>query len=77
MKKLTEFIVKSIVDTPKKISVSEEKEGEFIRLIINAPKEEIGRIIGQGGRIIKAIKTILAIPAKNSRFSLEVTEITK
>lgn len=74
MKKLLSFIAKSIIALPNQLVVSETKEGQRIKLIISLPKEEISTIIGRQGRIIKAIKTILALKAKGKQFSIEVKE---
>ncbi len=112
MKKLLEFIVKSIVSSPEKVSITEEApEAGLHRLtpatpltalseqtshpgrptypqaqtgsltgtgiknfIIRVPQPEIGLVIGQQGRVIKAIKSLLLVLSKGERFALEVQE---
>ncbi len=74
MKELLSFIVKSIVKSPDQIKVSKDDANGVINFIITAPKDEIGIIIGQQGKTIKAIKTLLALRAKGNRFSIEVLE---
>jgi len=75
MKKLLSFIVKSIVASPDKVKVSESAQSEGIKFTISLPQKEVGTVIGQQGRIIKAIKTILALKAKGKRFFIEVEEL--
>lgn len=74
MKKLLEFIVRSIVASPEQIEIREENTDQGLELTIVAPKNEIGTLIGRQGKIIKALKTILALKAGKKRFFLEVRE---
>lgn len=74
MKDLLSFIIKSIVASPDKVVIREAEEGQGTKFIISLPKEEAGTVIGRQGRIIKAIKTILALKAKGKRFFIEVSE---
>ena len=77
MKKLLEFIIKSIVDNPKDVVVSETKDQSGILLLdLKVNQEDMGKVIGREGNIIKAIRNILGIKAikENIHFSLELTE---
>ena len=74
MEKLIKFIVETITESKAKI-VQEEKEGETI-FTIRLPEEKIGQVIGRGGQVIKAIKTLLRVQAEHQknplRWRLEV-----
>jgi predicted RNA-binding protein YlqC (UPF0109 family) len=59
MKELLEFIVKSLVSKPKGVKITQETEGEIIRLTFKVDPEDMGLIIGRQGRIIKAIRTLI------------------
>jgi len=63
MKKLIEFIIKSIVNNPKKVVVEEidNQETGYNRLILQVDPEDMGKIIGKQGRIIKAIRNLLHV----------------
>ena len=77
MKKLLEFITKSIVDNPKDVKISETKNQSGILLLnLEVNQEDMGKVIGREGNIIKAIRNILRIKAikENLQFSLELTE---
>ena len=77
MKKLLEFIIKSIVDNPKDVKISETKNQSGILLLnLEVNQEDMGKVIGREGNIIKAIRNILRIKAikENLQFSLELTE---
>ena len=76
MKELLEYILDSLFANPA-ITVTEEVEDEYINLIINAPQDEIGRIIGKKGKVINAIKQLIKIQAikDNKRVEIQVSEI--
>lgn len=84
MKELLEYIVKSIVNNPDEVSVSERDSVDFPGLTIltvNAAEEDIGIIIGKRGRTINAIRDIISINAirskKRVRVNLEENESGK
>ena len=58
-KELLEYIVKNLVKNPDKVLVdAEEKEGKTV-LTLKVASEDMGRIIGKEGRIIRAIREII------------------
>lgn len=77
MKKLLEHILEQMYGNPD-ITVSESEDEGSIILVIHAPQEEIGRIIGKGGKVINAMKQIVKILAikENKRVEINVEENT-
>jgi predicted RNA-binding protein YlqC (UPF0109 family) len=64
VKELIKFIITSIVDKPESFSLSEEKtEAGFINFIVGVDPEDMGKVIGRGGQIIKAIRILLRTKA--------------
>lgn len=64
MKQLLEYIVTQIVDNPKRVSIEEkEEENGFVLLTLTVVPEDIGKVIGKGGKIIGAIRQILKLKA--------------
>jgi predicted RNA-binding protein YlqC (UPF0109 family) len=58
MTELLEFLVKALVDEPEAVVVEElEEEGDLI-YEISVAEGDLGRVIGKGGRIANAIRTI-------------------
>ena len=58
MTELLEFLVKALVEDPAAVSVEElEEEGDLVYEITVAD-EDLGRVIGKGGRVANAIRTI-------------------
>ena len=59
MKDLVEFIVKSLVDHPEEVSVSEIEGEQSVIYEVRVAQEDMGKIIGKQGRIARAIRTIV------------------
>ncbi|MDP4009596.1 MAG: KH domain-containing protein [Candidatus Shapirobacteria bacterium] len=74
VKDTLEYILKSILPETDTINVDEVEKDSVTILEISVPPEKAGQIIGKEGRIIKAIRTILAISYPNQRFSLEIKD---
>jgi predicted RNA-binding protein YlqC (UPF0109 family) len=75
MQKLLDYILKNTFSNPEITTSESEEEGSTI-LTIHAPQEEIGRIIGKGGKVINAMKQIIKIQAikENKRVEINVEE---
>jgi predicted RNA-binding protein YlqC (UPF0109 family) len=77
MKELLEHIVKSIVDNQDKVEVEEttDETGQIV-LRLKVDQSDMGKIIGKEGKIIKAIRTIIRVPAikQGKRVNLEIIE---
>jgi len=74
MTETLQFIVSSIVDHPDDVKIEEqENEDGIINLIINANKEDIGKIIGKEGKVIRSIRNIMKIKAMKQGVRINVT----
>ena len=79
MKDVLEYIVKSLVKNKDKVSIKEEKEGNFIRYIIEVDRDDFGKVIGHEGKIAKDIRTIMGAIAtvKDAKVAIDIRwEIT-
>lgn len=76
MKDLVERIVKSLVDYPEQVEVS-EVEGDHISVLeVRVAKADIGKVIGKQGRTAQAIRAILSAASGKAkkRTTLEILE---
>ncbi len=77
MTNLVEAIAKSLVDEPKRVSVSQEEtsRGNIIKLKV-APND-MGKVIGKQGRIAKALRTVVKAAAirRNEKVTVEIDSI--
>lgn len=67
MKELGSYIVKSLVDMPEKVELSEIESEKTTILEIKVDESDKGKLIGKQGRIIKSIRTILQAAAAKNR----------
>ncbi len=74
MKELVEFIAKSLVDDPFQVYVSEIEGENSVILELRVGPEDMGRVIGKGGRTVNAIRTLIRVLAakQGKRVTLEV-----
>ena len=59
MERLIETIVKPLVDHPEDVQVEAREEAGRITYELSVHESDIGKVIGQQGRIANAIRTIL------------------
>ncbi len=71
---LIEFIAKSLVDDPSQVHVSEIEGERAVILELRVGPEDMGRIIGKGGRTVNAMRTLIRVLAakQGKRVTLEV-----
>ena len=76
MKALIEYIAGSLVDSPEKVSVSQRQNGSRIRLELRVDKNDMGRVIGRGGRVANSMRILLRVAAarEGKQASLFVVE---
>jgi len=76
VKDLIESIAKQLVDDPSQVSVSEIDEGGRVRIELKVAKEDMGRVIGKGGRVANSIRVLLRVAAarEGKRATLDIVE---
>jgi predicted RNA-binding protein YlqC (UPF0109 family) len=55
---LLEFLVRSLVEDPEAVVVEELEEDGDLVYEITVAEDDLGRVIGKGGRVANAIRTI-------------------
>ena len=75
-KDLIEFIAQSLVDHPEQVKVHEIERERVTVLELSVAADDLGKIIGKGGRTAKAIRAVLlAAGVKvNRKTVLEIIE---
>ena len=58
MTELLEFFVKALVEDPEAVEVEELEEDGDLVYEISVADGDLGRVIGKGGRVANAIRTI-------------------
>jgi predicted RNA-binding protein YlqC (UPF0109 family) len=75
MKDLLLYMAQNLVEHPDRVTV-EEFEGYPIALELRVAPEDMGKVIGRGGRIAKEIRAIMKSVAqrKGVRVSVEIMD---
>jgi predicted RNA-binding protein YlqC (UPF0109 family) len=78
MKQLIEYIVSNIVNHPESVVITEEQteDKEATKYLIKVDPEDVGRVIGKEGKVIKSIRQIVRIAAiqKGTRAIVDLLE---
>lgn len=56
-------IARAIVDNPDAVSVAETVNGNKVTLVLSVAEPDMGMVIGKGGKIAKAIRTVMRAAA--------------
>ena len=64
MEALLEYLVRSLVDAPEKVSVEsfDEDDGSLV-LELHVAEDDAGKVIGRGGRTVAALRTVVKAAA--------------
>ena len=75
MKELLLYMAQNLVEHPDQVTV-EEIEGDPVVLELRVAPEDMGKVIGRGGRIAKEIRAIMKSVAqrKGVRVSVEIVD---
>ena len=63
MRELVEYLTKSLVDEPDAVRVEEADAGRVIVYEVTVAEDEVGKIIGRQGKVIRAIRTVVKAAA--------------
>ena len=74
MKEMVQFLAKSLVDHQDDVEVNEVVGQQTAVYELRVHKEDLGKLIGKGGRTARAIRTVLnaASVKGNKRIVLEI-----
>lgn len=59
MYELIDYIVKSLVDNKEAVKVEQSKEDRVTVFNVTVDSKDLGQVIGKGGNIAQAIRTIV------------------
>ena len=71
---LVEYIVKSIVDNPDQVTVTQSDQAGSIMLEVGVAESDMGRVIGRGGSVVNSIRSLVQVLAakQGKRVNLEI-----
>jgi len=73
---LVEYLARRLVDNPDAVSVEEVEEDDALVIRLTVAPEDLGRVIGRGGRIARALRTLVRASGAHGdrRVLLEIVE---
>lgn len=72
MRELVEFLARELVDDPDAVSVTESTGERGILLTVRVAPDDMGKIIGRGGRTARAIRSVVRAAATRQGVSAHV-----
>lgn len=74
MEELVEFMAKALVENPDNVHVSKRTHRDRVMLRLEVDPEDAGRVIGKGGRVANAMRTVLRVASMRdgSQVSLKI-----
>ena len=74
MRDLVEYIVRSLVDDPSRVSVKESRSGDTVIFELHVAPEDAGRVIGKNWRVANSIRSLLRVAAakEGKRVQLDI-----
>lgn len=74
MKGLLEYLVAQLVDSPDEVEVKEIETNREIVLELRVASADTGKVIGKGGRIAQALRTVVKAAAlkEGKRVTVEI-----
>lgn len=77
MKNTLELIIKGIVDNTDEVEITEEENEGVVNLTVKVNPDEMGKVIGKEGKVIRAIRNVLRIQAmkENKKIYINLAEV--
>jgi len=66
MKELIEYMAKAMVENPDEVEVTEYEDGHRTIIHLDVAQGDMGKVIGRGGRVAEAMRTLLKVAAAKS-----------
>jgi len=73
MKQLTHYILKNLTRHPDDVSIQEEKEDQKINLSVSLNEEDVPKVIGKEGKVIRSIRNIVKTSARKKDLWVNLT----
>lgn len=76
MKDILTYLIKGIVEKDDAVVITEEENQGIVNLTVAVDPSDMGRVIGKEGKVIKAIRNVMRIPAmkQNKKIYISLAE---
>lgn len=76
MAELLAFLASELVDDPDAVEVETIEREDALVLVLRVAPDDLGKVIGRGGRIVRALRAVLnaSAAARGRRLVLEIAD---
>jgi predicted RNA-binding protein YlqC (UPF0109 family) len=76
LRSLVVYLATNLVDDPDSVEAEARQRGGSVFISLRVPEDELGKVIGRGGRIARAMRTALMISGSRNgiRASLDIED---
>lgn len=76
MKDTLQYIIASIVDKPDDVLIDEQDDNGSISFTITVAPDDMGKVIGKEGKVIRSIRNVMKIKAmkQNKRINIQLAD---
>ena len=61
MENALRLLVRSLVRNPDAVRIERHDEGKRLLFVVCVAPEDVGRVVGRGGRIAKSLRTLMRV----------------
>lgn len=72
MKDTLLFLIQALVEHPEDILIEEKQDNEATIFVVHVHPDDMGRVIGKSGRIIRAVRDIMKVIAAKRNLFVDV-----
>lgn len=72
MRELVEYLTQSLVSEPDAVAVEEVESGRVVVYEVTVAEDDVGKIIGRQGKVIRAIRTVVKAAATRAGTRVDV-----
>ncbi len=73
MEDLIRILIEPLVADIKKVQIEKVQDGQNVTFNVKVPKDDIAKVIGKEGKMVKAIKNLLKIRAIKENIFAHIT----
>ena len=76
MRELLDYLARRLVDEPDAVRVEEVEEDGSLLLRLHVAPDDVGKVIGRQGRLVRSLRTVVRAAATRSRerVAVEIAE---
>ena len=67
------FVIKALVEKPESVKITRTVDEMGVLMSLDVDKDDMGKIIGKNGKVIKAIRNVMKIPAIKNNKKIYIT----